>query len=149
MFDAMDKVAILTAPTTEPAVSIQPRSKLLNLLRPTLKTTLRCHQLVSSAILFCFLRTYFAASLAATSGIAITRFIAVFTIATSRVALVQSGKTSYVAWNSKTMKKLRKKINYEVQNLVLGPGQALFVVIFWPGWWLLGGVCCAVWLCSG
>lgn len=42
------------------------------------------------------------------------------------------------AWNSRQARKLQKKVEFEFFVLILGCGNSFCLVIFWPGWILIG-----------
>lgn len=53
------------------------------------------------------------------------------------------------AWNSKNVQRLRKKLWYEFAVFILGSGNMVFLMLFWPGWWVLAGACWAGWMLFG
>ena len=134
----------------DPAVSVRPQTQLIALLRPTIELTLWSHNLAGNATLFLFLRTYFLASLAATAFLSSAIRLATVSSTASRTLLAVSERARRGAWNSKAVKRLRRKIVFEFVTLALGPsGNTLFLAMFWPGWWFLGGVAWVAWLRSG
>ncbi|PSS05186.1 hypothetical protein BD289DRAFT_419690 [Coniella lustricola] len=42
------------------------------------------------------------------------------------------------AWDSKTSRRLRKKLEFEFFVLILGCGNGFALIIFWPGWIFVG-----------
>lgn len=49
-------------------------------------------------------------------------------------------KVASVAWNSKPARRLQKKVEFEFFVLILGCGNNFCLVVFWPGWILIGMV---------
>lgn len=47
-------------------------------------------------------------------------------------------KVAWGAWNSKQCRRLRKKLEFEFFVLILGSGNGLILMVFWPGWILIG-----------
>ncbi|CAN8102025.1 unnamed protein product [Discula destructiva] len=52
------------------------------------------------------------------------------------------------AWNSKQSRRLRKKLEFEFFVLILGTGNGIILLVFWPGWILIGLVYLIYLLCS-
>lgn len=52
------------------------------------------------------------------------------------------------AWNSKQSRRLRKKLEFEFFVLILGSGNGFILMVFWPGWILVGLVYLVYLLCS-
>lgn len=53
----------------------------------------------------------------------------------SGAALANIART---AWNSKQSRRLQKKVEFEFFVLILGCGNSFCLVVFWPGWILIG-----------
>lgn len=49
-----------------------------------------------------------------------------------------SRQAVWKVWDGKHGRRLRKKIEFEVFTLILGGGNNLCLVLFWPGWCILG-----------
>lgn len=49
-----------------------------------------------------------------------------------------SRQAVWALWDGKHGRRLRKKIEFEVFTLILGGGNNLCLVLFWPGWCILG-----------
>lgn len=47
---------------------------------------------------------------------------------------------AFSAWDSKQGRRLRKKLEFEFFVLILGCGNAFCLLLFWPGWILIGMV---------
>jgi len=60
-----------------------------------------------------------------------------------------AGYLTWSAWDSKPVRRLRKKVEFEFFVLLLGCGNTLFLMVFWPGWIPLGCLGWAVSKCLG
>lgn len=47
-------------------------------------------------------------------------------------------RVASTAWNSKPVRRLQKKVEFEFFVLILGCGNNFCLVVFWPGWILIG-----------
>lgn len=45
---------------------------------------------------------------------------------------------AWAAWDSRPGRRLRKKLEFELFVLILGCGNGFCLVVFWPGWVLIG-----------
>lgn len=147
-------MAILAAATTEPGTALRQQksrqSSPLVLLGPLLNHALRFQQVLSSATCLLFLRTYFAARVVATALLLASKVIAFRAFITSRFLAVGitglSQRLSKSFWSSSRARRFRKNLEREIYFLFLGPlGNALFLMLFWPGWILLALVIRALW----
>jgi len=147
----MDKAALLTAPTAQPLVSIRRRSDWLSLLSPTTTAiTFWCHRAVGWLLVFFVLRAFHASSIAASSILWTTGIAATRSYRASCTLSRLLGRGTHIAWESNSIRRVRKKLVFEFMVLVLGPaGNGLLVVVFWPGWWFLALVAGATWWISG
>lgn len=57
-------------------------------------------------------------------------------------------KLAWSAWDSKRSRQLRKKLEFEFFVLILGSGNGFILMLFWPGWILIGLVYALYLLCS-
>ncbi|PHH89876.1 hypothetical protein CDD83_5049 [Cordyceps sp. RAO-2017] len=48
-------------------------------------------------------------------------------------------------WPSRHAQLIRNRLFYEFALFVLGGGNTLILLLFWPGWLLVGLACWAVW----
>lgn len=46
----------------------------------------------------------------------------------------------------KMFEPLRQKLFFELMVFILGGGNQIFLLILWPGWWIVGAVCGITWL---
>ena len=150
----MDKVAILAAPTSKPSVALPQRSGLPSTLRPVLRLALRV-QLVVSTVTALFFTRFFAASTVTLAALLFaTKVLLVHGYAlalwTGLQLAVAARGLAMMAWNSKSVRRLRKKLEYEFFVLILGPGgNALFLMIFWPGWLIAAAALWTLWSWTG
>lgn len=77
-----------------------------------------------------------------------SQLLAMSSFAVARFAAVRSALLSYwlgkALWASPPLETLRKKAVFEFNMFVLGAGNGLFLVMFWPGWWVIGATVLAV-----
>lgn len=147
-------MAILAASRKEPSVSLRTRLDLLGSLRPTLDFSLRLQQLATTASLFLILRACFLGSIVLSHLWLVCRVLSVQAFLTTRLLGLTIGRLAKSAvwrlWRSKAVRRLRKKLVMEFFVLVLGPsGNALVLVIFWPGWLVLAGLVWLAWIWAG
>ncbi|KAG6063044.1 hypothetical protein E4U16_001026, partial [Claviceps sp. LM84 group G4] len=48
-------------------------------------------------------------------------------------------------WEGRSTQALRKKLFYEIAVFVLGCGNPFIVLLFWPGWLIVGGLAFVLW----
>ncbi|KAI1373309.1 hypothetical protein F4677DRAFT_448640 [Hypoxylon crocopeplum] len=137
------KVAIIAAPTRDPRGAIQQSSGVPIVLAPALVAIFQCQQLLGKVSLFLCLRAQWLALQILCAGQLVANQV-----------YVSSGSFWYHAvalaravWRTRTIRHLRKKIEFEFFALMLGSsGNGLCLVLFWPGWWVLGLIWLAAWL---
>ena len=146
----MDKLGILAASATEPSMSLRRKSDLVNTYVPELGYLLHCSNLIGSALLSLSLHMTFMTYTLCTYLLHASRIVTVYTALAFRVFLRKSAEslrrnTSSV-WKAKGFKRLRKRIEYELFTILVGPGgNTLCLVLFWPGWIVVGGSMFLVW----
>lgn len=149
----MDKATLLTASRVELSVSAHPRSDIIRLLGPALEIALRFQSLVSSVSIFLCLRAWLLTSTTFAGVFYASRIVALKACVATKFSASHgfnmSSKAVVGVWNSKSIQRLRKKLWYEFAVFVLGSGNMVFLMLFWPGWWLLAGACWAVWMLFG
>lgn len=67
---------------------------------------------------------------------ALQTFLAIRNVALMSTAAL--GNLAWSAWNSKPGRRLRKKLEFEFFVLILGCGNGVCLLVFWPGWILIG-----------
>lgn len=145
----MDKMALLTASKVEPGTAISLRSEIIRLLVPTLDVILRFQTIVSSATVFICLWACYLGSLALAALLLASKFAAFNAIAVAKFGALygykMSSRTILDLWESRAVKAIREKVWFEFAVFILGTGNIMFVLLFWPGWWVLAGACWTVW----
>ncbi|KAK7408540.1 hypothetical protein QQX98_009301 [Neonectria punicea] len=149
----MDKTTFLTASIVELGASVNPRSDIIRLLGPALETAFRFQSLISSLSLFVCVQAWFLASVALVNVLYASKILALqASIATKAGAFhgyAMSNRAAAGIWNSRAIQKLRKKLWDEFALFILGSGNTVITVFFWPGWWVLGGASLSLWLLFG
>ena len=142
------QMPVMAAPTMD-SNRLLHNSDIVSTLAPTLRVALQCQQLLSTASLFVVLR----ASLITSHILYASQSFAVWSVVTSRFILLSivalSGKAWLAVWNSPTTKRIRKKVVFEFFTLILGCGNNFCLLVFWPGWWVLGFIGLMIWICAG
>lgn len=123
-------------------MSIRQKSDLVHQYAIELGPALRYSDAVGSA-LFIFAQQFFQLNrLALTYLLFGCNVFALQTFLLTKDLAVRSttalGKMAWSAWDSKQGRRLRKKLEFEFFVLILGCGNSLCLVIFWPGWILVG-----------
>jgi hypothetical protein len=111
-------------------------------------------QLLSTAAFHLFIRTYFAASIVATTSLWASKNIAWRSFIASRIivarALSLTKRAAWTAWDCKRARRFRKRLEFELFVLILGPGgNALLLMLFWPGWLMLAVLGLGIWQLTG
>lgn len=145
----MDKGSLLAASKVEPLVSINPRSTVIGRLWPALAFAVRFQYMISSFSSFLYIQTYFVASLAVVNALYASRFLAIQAYIATRFGAFHGFNMSAKAladfWDAKTTRMLRKKLFYEFAVFILGSGNPIILLLFWPGWLVVGGASFALW----
>lgn len=134
----MDKVSILTASRVEPSVLPLSHAAILANLSPAVRSAIRLQSLLLAVSLQVLFRGYIAAA----TTLWASRFVAGH-------AAWASGSLIKNAWKSKQVVAVRDKVFFEFATFVLGSGNGLFVMLFWPGWWVLGAASWGLWTVCG
>lgn len=138
----MDKVSLLTSSHPDAGSSLVPAaSEILHQLHPALACAFHIHRMLSSASVFLCLRAYVLAS----AAIYASRMAALQALLAARFSAAISGKALGGVWDSYPGRALRKRVFNELAGFVLGSGNVVFVLVFWPGWWVLGGTTLVAW----
>ncbi|KAK4112759.1 hypothetical protein N656DRAFT_829049 [Canariomyces notabilis] len=155
-------MALLTTPRTAPGISLRSHNhhhhhhqpEVISTLYPLINTALQFQQLVSSAAFHLVVRTFFAASLIATTTLLASKAIAWRSLVIARILAAQAtslaGYLTRTLWDCKRSRRFRKGLEYEFYVLLFGPGgRALFLMLFWPGWPMLAALAWAIWQFTG
>ncbi|KAI2472499.1 hypothetical protein F4781DRAFT_363898 [Annulohypoxylon bovei var. microspora] len=142
----LSKVAIIAAPTKEPRAVIQQSFGIAEVFAPTLVAILQYQQLFGIAFLSLYNRAHWLT----------WQIYRVCEIITSQAYVASRYFQYHVAiivraiWKAKTVQSLRKKIVFEFFALFLGSGgNSLCLLLFWPGWWVVGLIGLTARLCVG
>jgi len=143
-------MAILAASTTEPKVGLPHGSHRVPITSQVLGFAFQTQQAVRSLSQYLFLRAYFAVSFVVYYVVFVTQILTSQTYLASRFAAARTAstiKSTYLTiWNSRKLRRLRKRLEFEFFVLILSPsGNNLFLMVFWPGWLLIAA---AVWALS-
>ncbi|KAI3330775.1 hypothetical protein F4824DRAFT_323886 [Ustulina deusta] len=123
--------AVVAAPTKVPATLCRYGSRIVAILASALRLASHCQQLLSRVLLSLCLR----AALLASGLLGLSQSVVQTCQATTRL----SRQATWMLWDSTHTRRLRKKIEFEFFTLILGAGgNNLCLVIFWPGWGVLG-----------
>lgn len=133
----MDRVTILTRSHVDADI---PSSTVQSLLAPTLAHAVHLHRIVSSVSVSLLLNAYLAASVTLWAS----RVCVVHAWLATSFGVNMSGKAAAVAWDCRYVRAMRKRAFEECAAFILGSGNVLIVMAFWPGWWILGGTALAV-----
>lgn len=143
-----------TSSTTSAVSRKRQQNNVTSSLYPLIQHAIQFQQLISSAAFHLFVRTYFATYLVAYAALVTSRTIAwrtfiVFRIFISR-ALVVSKWLGRRTLSSIGTTRLRKRIEFELYVFLVGPcANMLFLMLFWPGWLVLGVAIWAYWQVAG
>ncbi|KAI8956546.1 hypothetical protein F5Y11DRAFT_361634 [Daldinia sp. FL1419] len=131
----LSKVAIIAAPTKESRATTNLNARIIAIFMPTLSIILQCQRI--TAITSTSLRVK-ASWLAWQLPLALRVFVDRLNLA-SRLIGYRVAILGRATWETKPIQRLRKKIMFEFFALLLGScGNSLCLLLFWPGWWLLG-----------
>jgi hypothetical protein len=147
-------MALLAATRTSPSVSLSQRSDVISTLYPLVNSAVQFQQLIGSAAFHLLVRTYFAATIVATVSLWASKSIAWRVLIASRIlvarTLLLTKHLAWTAWNSKQSRRFRKRLEFELFILLLGPGgNTLFLMLFWPGWLMLAFLGWGLWYLTG
>ncbi|KAI1495429.1 hypothetical protein F5X99DRAFT_148188 [Biscogniauxia marginata] len=149
MSTAFDELATTTAPTKEFAVVTQHSPKIITILGPAVELALRCQRFLTAFLLFFLRIPYVVWHCLFISQISIAQFFHIPPGWTLSAISALHKRLGFVAWDKKRIRRLRKKLEFEFFTLILSSGgNYLFLVIFWPGWWILGIFGMILWKCA-
>jgi hypothetical protein len=139
----MDEYALLHSSSHREAdFSLAPTATdILHQLAPVLNYAVYIHRALRSISAFIFLRI----CLLASATLYASRTCAPHTWLAAKSTVVMCTKVLYSAWESKPVRALRKRAFHEFAEFILGIGNVVFLMLFWPGWLVLGGTMFALW----
>lgn len=142
----MDRVGLLTTSAVDrPLFPADPTTAILSHITPALTQLFRVQQLLRQITIFLSLRAYIVAS----TTLHISKILAVNGYSATKFSAVMSASLAVGTWESKTVRMMRKKMFHELATFILGCGNPVFCLVFWPGWWVLGGTSFAIWSLVG
>ncbi|KAI0482039.1 hypothetical protein GGR56DRAFT_669960 [Xylariaceae sp. FL0804] len=113
------------------------------LLAPVPPSAIRCQQLLDAFSTALYLRCYLIALQAPAWCFLATKSALFMSSLTCRWA-------GLTLWNTTSVRRLRKKLEYEFFTWILGSGgNNVCLVVFWPGWWLMVSIVLMTWICTG
>ncbi|KAI0596783.1 hypothetical protein F4775DRAFT_278607 [Biscogniauxia sp. FL1348] len=146
----LPKIAIMASRSKEPAAATQQSSDIITVLGPAVELVLRGRQyLGATSILLLFQIPYYVLGYLLASQIVASQLIlaSIRLLSTISASLKRIGSA---AWNAKSTRRFRKKLEFEFFTLILSSGgNCLCLMMFWPGWWILGitGLILWKWTC--
>ncbi|GJN70689.1 hypothetical protein PLIIFM63780_002721 [Purpureocillium lilacinum] len=142
----MERISLLTVSKVEPAVSISPHSTVVRRLSPSLILASHCQRVLATLSYVVCLRAYLVASVALPHASYASRFLVAWAVGAAKTGafhvLHMSSKAVADAWESQPVRQVRQKLFYEFAVFILGGGNALILLLFWPGWLILAA---AIW----
>ncbi|KAM0271636.1 hypothetical protein ACHAQH_009024 [Verticillium albo-atrum] len=132
------------------SIAIRPGSEFVTLFTRTVNLALGFQRLLGAVWISLILRAYFVAAVTATTTLFASRVIASRSFNVTKTILLGSAKGCRMVWKTKRVRRIRKQMEYDFAMVILGPGvNTLIVMVFWPGWWVLGGAAVAAKLLVG
>lgn len=135
-------MSILAASTSKPGVALHQGPNVISSLGPLVNFALQCQKILSSATFLLTIRTFLAIRLIGEALLFASYIAAIRTALISKAAAFKSAVAArqivWSLWNSKQSRRMRKKIEFEFFVLFLGPANVLCLMLFWPGWLVLG-----------
>ncbi|KAH8809043.1 hypothetical protein F5884DRAFT_391591 [Xylogone sp. PMI_703] len=132
-----------SSPMTSPPKAVQ--VNIANLLAPAFTSSLylvqALQQVIRTTTFFLLFRSYILSGLLLRQLLSLSLIVLIQSFYASCLVCRKSGKAASLGWSLswKALQPLRKKIAYEVWTTLLGGGNGLILVIFWPGWILVWG----------
>lgn len=128
-------MSLLTASKVEPGGSLAHST--ISRLGPALDFAARFQR---GLVISC-LRAYLVLHLALyASG-----FLAVVATIGAFHGVSMSSKAVADLWESRTVRLVRRKLFFEFAVFILGGGNSIILLLFWPGWLLVGGAFWGLW----
>lgn len=118
-------------------------------LSPAIKAAVLLRNHLSTITIFLFLRSYLLANLA----FSISQTIALYVFLVTRSGASRSWSLSAKAISelrrSRVIRRVYRSMEREFRSILLGHGYSIIMLMFWPGWWVVGGISLTVWqLCA-
>lgn len=145
----MDKVTLLTASRVEPKVFGHALAPLVAHLSPIFQSAVQLQTILGVISLQLLLNACLAASVSLAATLSVGRVCAVQAWLAARNGAWVSGKVLRWTWTSRAVVKFREQTFRNLATFILGSGNGLILMVFWPGWWVLGGTTWAIWIFYG
>jgi len=143
---AMDKVTLLTASSVDrPLFVNDPTNAILSHITPALTQLFHVQQLLRKITVCLSLRAYYLA----TATLHVSQMLGKTGYGATKLGAATSASLLIGTWESKAVQSMRKRMFHELATFVLGCGNPVFCLVFWPGWWVLGGTTYVVWSLVG
>lgn len=127
------KMNLISARTNDRPAMVSRDSEIVGALEPVLAYTIQCQQIVGNLSQTVVVQSNLLASY--------LLVLATRAIIESGIFLLNTAQTLKSAtnaiWESQQVRRLRKKLELEFFTFILGGGNSIFLIFFWPGWWLL------------
>ena len=136
----------LSAPKTVPTVLFSKQPEDLSALYLVINKVLWCQQLIGSAAFRLLARAYIVTTIVAMACLWLSKTIVCRSLIAFQNLVPRTleliGRLSWALWDCKQSRRLRKRFEFEFFALLLGPsGNALILMLFWPGWYILAFLC--------
>lgn len=131
-----------TQTSSESAMSMREQSELVHRYALELGPALRYSSAARAALslsaqhFFQLNRAALACLLLGCNALALRTLLVARELALASTAAL--ARLAWSAWDSKPGRRLRKKLEFELFVLILGCGNGFCLVLFWPGWFLIG-----------
>lgn len=145
----MDKVSFLTASRVEPSVLPYSTELLFTTLTPLVHSLLHIQRLLSGLSIYLLTQAYTAACITLSTALWSSRFLLINAFFAAQAAFWISRQAIWRTWTSKKVVALRDATFNSFATWILGSGNGLILMLFWPGWWCLAGTTCAIWIFCG
>lgn len=143
----MFRTIIIAAPTKLPR--FLDRTDFASTIAPATRAVAQCQQNLNVLLFSVVLHVYWLINCSSRVALDITvRGLAVSKSSLVLMAAVLA-RGVWLAWDSKAMRKLKRKLEFEFFTLMLTTGHHICVVLLWPGWWLFAICASMIWLYLG
>lgn len=137
----MDKGTILTAKR----LNADHTTAVASQMGPVVGHALYLQYMLNSASMFLLLRAHLLSEI----SYHVAKAAGWYAYIAGSTAFAMSGSLAHGVWETSVVRHLRQRLFDELAAFILGAGQTLIVVVFWPGWWLLAGSAWSIWFVWG
>lgn len=135
----MDRVAVLSRSSHVDRADLT-SSAVQRVLAPTLTHFVQAQRALSALSLSLLLHAWLATRMALWAG----RLCVVQAWLATSMGVALSAKMAFATWDSRRARALRKRVERDFACFILGTGNGIFLMLFWPGWWILAGTLLAL-----